>query len=254
MKKLLTISSMIAVFVFGGYSFADTYSETNTTNTCTFAYRVKVILRTTAAKASEATLPCEDKVCYRVKKYRRLIGFLYGTTDSEDVSTCGCSTVTKCACNTWKNTKLVLWDYDTHETYKVDTAELLVLDRIANDDSQSVEISFTIDGLVFGGFGTCGMHDGNVTLATATGFCAGVMPSPVCENCHGCGDIVPSAVWSICAALYSAPDAEATYTAAYGKWSMTFDQTAASKIFDGEIATPPGYELATSINVDFNAE
>ena len=245
MKKLMIAAAVAAL---AGASFAECQEAVK----CPFAYRMKVMVRTTASYNVAAKSACEAGGCYRNPEIRRFIGFVYGST--VDGGACD-----GCQCNGWSEAKVALWDFDARKAVDFTAAELFLLDRVGSLPSdnrcemcfelntfETCEKTYAYGALFFSGFGKTGIHDGNVTVGSVAGYCAGYLPS----FCRGydaatCGeDCAISTAWDLCTGAPVNPP----FTAAYGKWTLTWDSGAAAQVgnaladkaarIDGVVATP----------------
>lgn len=233
MKKI-----MIAVTAIVGMAAA-VFAECQTCGEaveCPYAYKFKVVVRTTKPVTIKNPGGCGDNICVRKFAVRRLVGFIYGNTETTEIAGKSCNLVKGCACNTWDNAKIIAWDYDTHEAFNIESAELVQLDRImtSTGGTKKCEVGFKINDLVFSGFGLTGKRDGNITLYSANGCCAGQLPAGHCENCIACGDEVASKVWSICTSENDGPDMEIEKCTAYGKWILRWDDSAVRRLKAGD--------------------
>ena len=221
MKKLMIAATIAAL---AGASFADCNEK------CTFAYRMKVMVRTTASRGVNDSATCSEG-CYRNPEIRRFIGFIYGSTGSKEC----------CDCNAWKKASVALWDFDARKAVPLTQAELFILDRVGYQKTDKCEMYFelrsketceklTQDGyMAFGGFGSTGIHDGNITVGAVAGYCAGVLPA-FCSmmDAKTCKEkCAISTAWDLCT-----PKAldKTRGTAAYGKWTLTWDSGAAAQV------------------------
>lgn len=238
MKKLMFVAA-VAAAAFGAQ--ADDCSEA-----CPFGYQIKVMVKTTGTASLEAfnaqASECKDTYCLRVPATRRFAGFIYGTTEEEEVL-CGEG---GCACNEWTGANLVLWDYDSKKAAKVEAWTLLQLDRILNGDTSTFEMAFDFDSLRFAGFGRVAKRNGKWTIKNASGFCAGLIPQ-MCSTCKEttCGecteeDVTPVAVWAICDNEAAAPAVESNTTVAFGKWTLDWSATVYNRILNKQDVTQPG--------------
>ena len=223
MKKLM-IAATIAVLA--GASFADCNEK------CPFAYRMKVMVRTTLSGAVNDTATCTEG-CYRKPSIRRFIGFIYGTT--ADGGECD-----GCQCNGWKKANVALWDFDARKGVDFTGAELFLLDRVGYQQTDKCEMSFELNtfetcgktyaygALVFSGFGSCGIHEGNVTVGSVAGYCAGYLPAfCITKDAKTCTESCSiSKAWDLCTGAQVTPP----FTAAYGKWTLTWDSGAAAQV------------------------
>ena len=223
MKKLMIAATIAAL---AGASFADCNEK------CTFAYRMKVMVRTTLAGAVNDTATCTEG-CYRKPSIRRFIGFIYGSTGSKEC----------CDCNAWKKANIALWDFDARKGVDFTSnsgAELLILDRVGYQQTDKCEMCFQLGtvetcgktyaygSLCFSGFGSTGIHEGNVTVGAVAGYCAGYLPAfcwtkdqKTCtEKCS------ISKAWELCTSKEVTPPS----TAAYGKWTLIWDSGAAAQV------------------------
>lgn len=240
----LTSKVMTALAVVLGSTmlgFASPCSDTPT-KPCAFGYQVKIMVKTTGSSVIPNCGPCNTKDCVRVPATRRLVGFIYSKSDASDT----------CGCDVWDKTEILLWDYDTHKALKPTTAKFDVLDRIYTGDSTTAELTFSLDGMTFAGFGRTAKRDGIMTLKWANGFCAGFLESPKCVDCFECGDIVPAKAWTICGDPSKEPDSECDKTSAYGKWTIEWSPTVYNKVINGMDLMPGGYwEANEPVPFDF---
>lgn len=255
MKKLI-ISMVMAACCTG---FAGTCGETYTPDKCAFGYTLKVMVRTTQSSKVK-TSACDDGTCFRAPAIRRLIGVVYGVTAKDTVETgCGCGeTAEVCKCNDWLDTNIAMWDYDTRDALDLDSSvtELIQLNRIGYSDRSKAEMVFKVASkckdnsaeMTFAGFGLCGNHNGAITVGQMSGYCAGQLPA-VCGSDCACGTAeCGSSVWALCSndKYYLAKN-----TAAYGKWTMVWNQAIAEKvgssILNVSAATPAGFETAKPV-------
>lgn len=220
MKKLMIAATIAAL---AGASFADCNEK------CTFAYRMKVMVRTTLAQGVNDAATCTEG-CYRNPSIRRFIGFVYGSTGSKEC----------CDCNAWTKANMALWDFDARKGVTLDSAELFLLDRVGYQKTDKCEMFFELcttetcgnvkgNGyLAFSGFGSTGIHEGNITIGSVAGYCAGVLPA-FCntrdpKTCKESCQI--SKAWDLCTGKEVTPG----YTAAYGKWTLVWDSGAAAQV------------------------
>ena len=243
MKKLMIAAALVAATI---GAQAEDCSEA-----CPFGYQIKIMVKTTATTNLEAfnaqASDCKDTYCLRVPATRRFAGFIYGTTEEETVE----CPEKGCACNEWDEANLVLWNYDSKQTAKVEKWELLQLDRILDGDTTTFEMAFDIDQLRFGGFGKVAKrptNGGKWTIKNASGFCAGLIPQ-MCSTCKEttCGecteeDVTPVAVWGICDNESAAPAEESETTVAYGKWTIDWSSTVYNRVLNKQDLTKPGAE------------
>ena len=205
---------------------------------CAFGYRLKVMIRTTSpcATIDGSCGPCGKSVIYRKPAIRRFMGMVYGVTKTSETS-CGES---ECGCNDWSNAYVALYDYDTRTECDLDAsyASLLQLNRTGCSAAErnQAEMTFTLglscdcafaSRMTFSGFGLCGNHNGEITLGSVQGYCAGLMP-PVPTKKNPCDDPACQATkaWNLCCNT----DFECPYTVAYGKWMMVWDSSIAAKV------------------------
>ena len=225
MKKMIVFSAIAGL---AGFAMAAPECGAD----CAWGYKVKTILKTTtAANISNATTCVAG--CYRKPATKRYLGYFFGKTEAGQ-GTCGASS---CGCNDYTAGNLVVWNFDTKQAVKIDSASFIQLNRIGYADTKTAEIAFTVNDLTFAGFGTCGKRaDGTVAIKNANGFVAGLIPG-LCSTCDEvCGAIDPSTcvdtdanVWSIC----GDPGTSKT-TAAYGKWAMAWDAEIVDRITTGK--------------------
>ena len=220
MKKLMIAATIAAL---AGASFADCNEK------CTFAYRMKVMVRTTLSGAVNDTATCTEG-CYRKPSIRRFIGFIYGSTGSKEC----------CDCNAWKKANVALWDFDARKGVDFTGAELFLLDRVGYQQTDKCEMCFELNtfetcgktyaygALFFSGFGSCGIHEGNVTVGAVAGYCAGYLPAfCITKDQKTCTEKCSiSKAWDICTGAQITPP----FTAAYGKWTLTWDSGAAAQV------------------------
>ena len=220
MKKLMIAATIAAL---AGASFADCNDK------CSFAYRMKVMVRTTVSHTANDSATCAEG-CFRNPEIRRFIGFIYGTTGSKEC----------CDCNKWNKASVALWDFDARRKVDFNFAELFLLDRVGYQRTDKCEMSFglgvvdtcgkpTIGGyLLFSGFGSCGVHEGNVTVGAVAGYCAGYLPAfCIGKDSKTCTETCTvSTAWDLCTGNSVKPDC----TAAYGKWTLTWDSGAAAQV------------------------
>lgn len=238
MKKMMIAAAAAALV---GGAFAASCVET-CTETCPFGYRLKVMVRTTGPCALEQNACGECADTYRKPVIRRFMGMVYGTTATEEVAgTCG-EKSTKCGCNKWDNAYVALYDYDKQAAAEIDSAELLQLNRIGclNDKKDKVEMCFKLNltcgcadaaEMTFAGFGTCGIHNDQITVGSVQGYCAGLLPPAMGVVDNGpCKDptttCVTTKAWNLCCDT----DFTCPFTAAYGKWTLTWDSSIADKV------------------------
>ena len=158
------------------------------------------------------------------------------TATVQGTGSCG-ESAASCACNTWSDAKLLLWDYDTKEDARPSAGGILQLDRIFSraGDSSMVEVAFRMDGMKYAGFGYAAKRNGQWTVRNLAGFCAGVLP----QACTGpCDESDGVRVWSICADEASEPDLRSPTTTAYGKWTMDWSPTVYYRVQDGKSLIP----------------
>lgn len=233
MKKL--IMTMIAAGSLVG--FGANCSEEQTEK-CPFGYRLKVMVRTTdpCAVADECG-SCGETITYRKPAIRRYLGIVYGATAMQTIPG-KCGETTECGCNEWQdNAYVALWDYETQSKMDLDSAELFQLNRVgcATAERNKAEMAFQINmkcdenvcSMTFAGFGVCGNRNGKITLGQAQGFCAGLIPAgrTVKNACSESG-FCSTKIWNLCdSAAIDCPS-----TAAYGKWTLTWDSDVASKV------------------------
>ena len=211
------------------------------TVSCPFGYRLKVMVRTTAGCAVTGTDPCGECIdaTYRGPVIRRFMGLVYGQDPTGATGLCG---ETGCGCNAWNDSAYVaIYDYDnaTPVTLDAATTELLQLNRIGckaadrNKAEMAFSIGFTcsenVAPLTFAGFGLVGNHNGQITVGAISGYCAGLLPAGSVVNNGPCADptsVCGNNVWNLCdnTALLSLT------TAAYGKWTLVWDGSIASKV------------------------
>ena len=220
MKKLMIAATIAAL---AGASFADCNEK------CTFAYRMKVMVRTTLAQGINDKATCTEG-CYRNPSIRRFIGFIYGSTGSKEC----------CDCNAWTKANMALWDFDARKAFTIDSAELLLLDRVGYQKTDKCEMAFQVNTsevcgngkqsgmLMFSGFGSTGIREGNRTVGAVAGYCAGVLPA-ICnvKDAVTCKETCQiSTAWDLCTGAPVTPK----YTAAYGKWTLVWDSGAAAQV------------------------
>lgn len=242
MKKLMIGA---AVSVLAGISAVAGVCDEGPVVECPFAYRIKVMVRTT--KGEKVKVTENESVCYRKPSIRRFMGFVYGSTGTVSIDGGGCSEKTGCGCNGWENAELVMWDYDTRKAINCNSAKIEVLDLIENGKTHKVELTASVDGMKFSGFGITGLRDGSETIASINGFCAGSIPAGKCVNCYTCGDIVPSYGWELCGGI-----SENECTSAYGKWTMTYDGEASGRYGAGYDLSHVGSDWEVGIPVAVN--
>lgn len=257
MKKLVIMTALVAS------SFVGFGGACNVSEPCPFGYRLRVMVRTTeTCSRSEGCGPCGDKVTmkFRAPAIRRFVGLVYGTTPTV-ASSCGCSDVVGCECNSWNDAYIALYDYDTKLPYEATSAEFLQLNRVGCENTQrdKVELAFALTTkcedatatMTFAGFGTCGNHDGNITIGSVGGYCAGLLPAGTYDDPGPCGDlgcIAGNNVWNLCDNTYF----ESKTTAAYGKWTFTWDSSIAAKVGTNLTAAEVKTGFGTTKPVKFN--
>ena len=243
MKKLMIAATIAAL---AGASFADCNEK------CGFAYRMKVMVRTTVAHPVNNSSTCTDG-CYRNPEIRRFIGFIYGLANGAKADCCGC--------NNWGAASVALWDFDNRRAITLKDSELFLLDRVGYQKTDKCEMSFQLNPgedkcggkgkLVFSGYGSCGIHDGEITVGAVAGYCAGYLPSFCMTKDKNCNDTcTPSTAWDLCGDTKVTP----ANTAAYGKWTLTWDSGAAAQVgaalattsarIDGVTTTPDAFKWA----------
>ena len=233
MKKVIMAFAVAAAATFASASCTD----------CPFGYRVKVMVRTTGScsAVNTAKSACDEcnMVSFRGPVIRKLVGVVYGTTSTE-AGVCG---DTGCACNDWKDTaNIAFFDFDTGRPLTLDAGatELIQLNRIGckSDDRAKAEMAFTVGfacgknvaKMTFAGFGLCGNHNGKITIGAISGYCAGQLSastllasgSPCVDPAVDCGNYV----WNLCCNTYY----KCAYTAAYGKWTLVWNNDVADKV------------------------
>ena len=234
MKKLMIAATIAAL---AGASFADCNEK------CPFAYRMKVMVRTTLSGAVNDTATCNEG-CYRKPSIRRFIGFIYGKTEGSDCD--------GCKCNDWvKGANVALWDFDARKGVNFTGAELFLLDRVGYQQTDKCEMAFEFNtfetcmdpvtkketfaygALIFSGFGSTGIHEGNVTVGAVAGYCAGYLPAfCTTKDAKTCTESCSiSKAWELCSANPITPP----FTAAYGKWTLVWDSGAAAQVNTGAL-------------------
>ena len=236
MKKLIAIAAVALV----GAAFADC----NTcTKPCGWGYKVKILLKTTAAantKVAASCSTCKTTVngCYRKPTTKRYLGYFFGKTAGDGTS------CTPCGCNDWEKFNFVLWNYDTKDAILVPSFNLMQFNRFGEEKGTAFEMAFALSNsqityeynLTFAGFGNVGKRtDGTLAIKSVSGFCAGVINDYCATLEKNCSTInvkavARSSVWTICGTkAYSAT------TAAYGKWVMAWDSSIVNRITAGKI-------------------
>ena len=238
MKKLIAIAAVALV----GAAFADC----NTCNTCTkpcgWGYKVKILLKTTAAKDIKKVNTCNtcstcSTGCYRKPTTKRYLGYFFGQTAGEG------TTCSPCGCNAWKTFNFVLWNYDTKQAILVPTFAMMQFNRFGEEKGTAFEMAFSLwnrqplqeYSLGFAGFGNVGKRtDGTIAIKSVSGFCAGVINSYCSTYEKACEvkltGISRTYVWTICGTK-----AWSQTTAAYGKWVMAWDSSIVNRITAGKI-------------------
>ena len=241
MKKVMIAAAVAAL---AGIASAATCGECDCAVTCTFGYRLKVMVRTTGSCSVQKQNPCGEceTGAYRGPVIRRFMGLVYGKEPS-GTGLCG---ETACGCNDWKDTAWVaIYDYDnsTPMYLDADTTELLQLNRIGckAEDRQKAEMAFTIgftctekgttnkSQMTFAGFGLCGNHNGQITIGAISGYCAGQLPAGGSYTTGPCTDptqVCYTYAWNICCNT----EYKCAYTAAYGKWTLVWDSSIAAQV------------------------
>ena len=247
MKKLMIVA---AAAMMAGATFAIDCGECATSNPCVeacpFGYQIKIYLKTTDAGSisnyNAKSETCFDKACLRKPAVKRFAGFIYGRTGEEE-NLCG---ENGCCCNDWSGAELVMWNYDTKKEAVPAEAKLALLDRIYNGDTTTAEICFSLDKMVYAGFGRVAKRNGKWTLKYASGFGAGLLAQQ-CTTCKEmlCGECTGTEnddvqVWAICADETKAPNFCAPYTAAYGKWTIDWSSTIYTRLSNKQQVTKPG--------------
>ena len=264
MKKLMIAAAVAAM---ASASFADACSEP-----CPFGYRLKVLVRTTVPQSITYGVGlCGDvsNTCWRTLSTRRFIGMVIG--NGPDAS--GICGETGCGCNTWAGAYAAMWDYDTKKAFNLNAdSEMIQLDRInyqtGRDQTEMVfklfpELSYTIGSakgeMTFAGFGQVVQNKyGYPTVQWIAGYCAGQLPL-ACGNGDQCRELFsPTLVWSLCATQNALlPDIDAylePLTAAYGKWTLTWDndyaaRVGAKQLVPGGVIAPTGWDRVQTVKI-----
>ena len=288
MKKLMfaAVAAAMAGVTVAADCGCECEDPCSTTAPCMYAYEVILLAKTTSGKPVTAPVkqttcgceevdPCGESGCYRKPLMRKFAGFIYGDAMNEG-NTCGteggdgiCGSACKCV-DFSENENQVFWDVKTKKVISEATLTFEKIDAIGYKSRETVEafgtfafeegIDETVDGLVtLAGFGTRGKRaNGTIMLKNLSGFFAGYYPC-LCSSCEFdtsiCGDTCSSEIalpWCLCSDELLEDDDG--HTAAYGKWMLKWNETAAQKLtkvgLEDEFAakralTKPGYQVPT---------
>ena len=256
MKKLM-IAAAVAAMTAGAFA-----GEDDCTADCPWAYKMKMVMRTTTSGliASNGVSVCKDE-CYRKPTMGKIVGYIYGYGEEEEG---GCK---GCGCNEWADGSIVLWNNYSHKPFTVTSLDVVQLNRIGKDDRSVAEAVFTLNmatgledlditpSLALAGFGPCGhLASGKVAIRSLSGFFAGQW-WVACSSCTGCQgeqtcESTPAACWDLCtgAQLEAGTAGGDGYTAAYGKWKLAWDSDVVRRMtVKGWVPTAPyGYVAAAA--------
>ena len=239
MKKLIAIAAVALV----GAAFADCNTCDTCTTPCGWGYKVKILLKTTAAKDIKKVNTCNTCTtcatgCYRKPTTKRYLGYFFGKTAKG-------TSCAPCGCNAWDTFNFVLWNYDTKVAILVPSFKMMQFNRFGEEKGTAFEMAFNLSNsqllqeydLQFAGFGNVGKRtDGTIAIKSVSGFCAGVI-NAYCTTYEKTCDVKPvgvsrSYVWTICGTT----KVWSHTTAAYGKWVMAWDSSIVNRITAGKIA------------------
>ena len=243
--------------------------EDECTTKCVYAYEVILLAKTTSGKPVvempkvQTTCGCEEvepcgSHCYRKPLMRKFAGFIFGNAADEEPE-CGAQGgdgVCGSACNCVDfsgNENQVFWDVKTKQVIADATFTFSKLQAIGYQSRETVEavadFTFTegdVEGAVkLAGFGRRGKRaNGVIMLKNLSGFFAGQYPC-LCTTCtiSACEEeceTTAATAWSLCCD----DEVEDDTTAAYGKWMLKWNETAAQRLtknFSKAALVKPGY-------------
>lgn len=232
MKKLM-IAAAAAAMIGGAFAL-----DCGETTDCVVAYKLSLSGKTTVAYTKAYKAPTEDgcgetKVtdCFRKPGSFKVNGYIYAVQDPED-GPCG---ETGCACFTFEDFDTIFWDGKKVEV--TDDFLITQLDLIGHD-AKKAEMVATFGNLTLAGFGTYDVK--KLELKSVSGNFAGTLAAPKCldctpETCDEPADCeeTPALSFTLCELSTETPEEN---TAAFGKWTLKADKSAAKKLAKSTLA------------------
>ena len=221
MKTLMMVAAAMTI---AGGAYASECGDSPTTEDCALVYKVKMNLKTTAAKAlGGSSSVCGDStspLCYRKKGSMRLQGYAYA---------CDCTCEDFIDGLSW-----YVWDKKNKALVIDDDVPFEILNRF-DKSGKKVEGMWVYGGVAGSGMGTYSRG----VVKSISGNVAGAVVPPYCDDNEDLCDET--------AIAYDCDDTdglEANYndTVVYGTWSIRYSRSQSKKYAKGDLYMPEDVE------------